>query len=95
MTARAEWFFDSIGLLTAACGRADARRFMLVERLPDGGWDWVAWCGDRGSVALHGLAVTAAVAMVQAERAAASLGKDRHAAAAPHRPLQLVPGCSM
>ena len=47
-----------------------AKIYVIVERLPDGGWDWAVWrSGDGWTVSHHGVADTAREGMRAAERA--------------------------
>ena len=73
MAIRAAWSPETMDLFTAALGRDPHRRFLVVERLPDGGWDWVTWHRDHTGILQHGIADTAAEAMADAERAAGLL----------------------
>ena len=73
MGIRVAWAPETRDLFSAALGDHQARRFLVVERLPDGGWDWLAWSEDRAGASQHGLAETAAMAMAAAEQAASLL----------------------
>jgi len=82
-----------MGLFTAALGRDLNRRFLVVERLPDGGWDWAAWHRDAAGLSRHGVAPSAATAMEAAERAAVLLTLGHGLFRAGHsRALQSVQG---
>ena len=75
MTARLGWRPETEDLFTAVAASCDGRHFLVVERLPDGGWDWAAWGAERRNAqCVHGTAPTAAQGMVAAEQAAAMLG---------------------
>ena len=95
MDCRAAWSPETRDLFTAAMGRQQDRRFLVVERLPDGGWDWIAWCQERAGVSRQGVADNAATAMAAAERAATLLAPTHgifhmrghaHLQSARHRP---------
>lgn len=78
MGLRVQWSPETIDLFTAALGRDRHRRYLVVERLPEGGWDWVTWQGDRAGtlqpgILQTGIADTAATAMADAVRAASLL----------------------
>ena len=73
MGVRASWSPETMDLFTAALGRRENRRFLVVERLPDGGGDWVTWHGRQAGVSRQGVADSAATAMLAAELAAAVL----------------------
>lgn len=47
--------------------------FVVVERLPKGGWDWLAWQARREYGCVHGLASSRAAAMRAAELAVRDL----------------------
>ncbi len=73
-----EWRAESADLFSATlmvrAGTMQAgRRFIVVERLPDGGWDWTTWMAQgarqRGPV-LQGRASSVIPAMNAACRAA-------------------------
>lgn len=70
MGIKAAWSPETTDLFTAALGHDRHRRFLVVERLPEGGWDWVTWHCDHTGILQHGTAATAAAAMADAERAA-------------------------
>ena len=76
MRARAEWLPETIDMFSAAVGLGRNRRFLVVERLPDGDWDWVTWSGDRGAAPLQGRSVDPKMAMHEAERAADLVGHE-------------------
>ena len=74
MGTRMNWRADSSGLLTATApswwgGRTNA----VVESLPGGGWDWVAWSDGEEAQRIHGQAPSLEAAMAAAERGAAKL----------------------
>lgn len=70
MPREAVWVADTPGLFTAALARpVGGRQYLVVERMPGGGWDWVAWRADRAARPLNGNSETAAAAMRAAERA--------------------------
>ena len=68
MTIR--WLSETPCLFSATLATSQGRRFLVVEELPDGGWDWVTWGQGRQTRPLHGTAVTARLAMSAASRAA-------------------------
>lgn len=71
MTDRLGWAIETADLFSATIRRGgEARRHLLVESLPDGGWDWSAWSADGSGRVMHGQADTAGTAMAAAERAA-------------------------
>ena len=65
------WKSDISGLLRASTGEPllGARWFLVVEALPDGGWDWLVWINDGSGRCMHGIAVNATAAMSAAEDA--------------------------
>ncbi len=77
MGVRAVWSPDTPGTFTASVGAPRHQQFLLVERLPSGDWDWVAWSGSDAERARHGVADTAAAAMQAAECAAATQNAAR------------------
>lgn len=53
------WMSHPPDLLTAWHGpNWPARRYLVVEAIPGGGWDWVAWANVPGHKALSGAAET-------------------------------------
>lgn len=85
MPKRFEWLVEE-GLLTgsvAAEAGADGpggRLFLVVEALPDGGWDWMAWADDRSGRSLRGRCPTRAQAVQAAEHGVELLGSVRRGA---------------
>ena len=68
------WVSMQPGLVTGWCGlNPPIRRYLVVEALPGGGWDWVAWRGPADADVLSGEADTREAAMHEAERAASQL----------------------
>ena len=77
MGLRAVWSLETSDMFTAATGSPKQQQFLLVERLPSGGWDWVAWRCSDSERAVHGVAESAPAAMQAAECAAATLNAAR------------------
>ena len=74
MGTRMKWRADSSGLLTASMASWwGGRRNVVVECLPDGGWDWVAWTDGEATQRRQGQARSLEAAMTAAERGAAAL----------------------
>ena len=64
------WIQHSPDLLTGWHGlRWPARRYLVVEAVPGGGWDWVAWAGTPPDSTVSGAAQTREAAMHEALRA--------------------------
>jgi hypothetical protein len=76
MQTRPGWAPETKHLFTAEVPSGDGRHYLVVERLPTGGWDWVTWGQGSHAQSVHGSAPTAAQAMIAAEHAAAMLGAD-------------------
>ena len=82
------WIAETPGLLSARLGEPESgvRRYLLVEALPTGGWDWVVWIADGSGRSLTGTAATRAEAMEAAE-----LGTRRNRPVPPRTLLARVP----
>lgn len=76
------WMSHSPDLLTAWHGpNWPARRYLVVEAVPGGGWDWVAWANAPGAdapgkSAVSGAAKTRDGAMHEAKCAMARLSEE-------------------
>lgn len=66
------WAAETPEMFTATVGTKPygARHHMVVEALPLGGWDWVAWSADGPRRSLDGTACSRQDAMEAAARAA-------------------------
>ena len=86
------WASDGPELFMASETGSGHKQYMVVEALPEGGWDWVAWGVGQTGQCLHGRADTLTNAMAAAERAAARLARAPvdELAAARYRRLQFV-----
>ena len=84
MGSSADWLLDTIDLFTAAIGRGRRRRRLVVERLPDGGWDWVTWSRDPGAPVFNGKSPAPWTAMREAERAACLALAGHYGCGPPH-----------
>lgn len=70
----ADWHSVSPGMYGAALSRTgQGKHFLVVERLPGGGWDWLTWQAADRKACLHGCAASQAAAMRAAELAAVHL----------------------
>lgn len=70
MAAQVEWASIDAETHGAWVRASDGGRFrLLVERLPDGGWDWAIWHTDDPGLGGYGRAPTALCAMLAAEHA--------------------------
>ena len=69
---RIGWAAETPGMFTATLGMGPhgARHHLVVEALPLGGWDWVAWAADGPRRCLDGTAGSLQDAMQAAARAA-------------------------
>jgi hypothetical protein len=66
MPIGAEWRTDVQGFFAADQDWLKGRFYLVVERLPKRGWDWVVWASPLQGHCLHGVADTAAEAKVAA-----------------------------
>ena len=85
------WWPETVDLFS--CTRAmpcGGRCHMVVERLPTGRWDWLAWPGNLSGQALRGEADAPDAAMQAAEDAARAI--ESRIRTAPHRLIQPVAG---
>ena len=74
MGTRMNWRADRSGLLTAtAPSWWGGRTNIVVESLPGGGWDWVAWSDGEATRRIQGQAPSLEAAMAAAEGGAAKL----------------------
>ncbi len=85
MSKRMNWKADSSGLLTATVPSWwGGRTNVVVEALPKGGWDWVAWSDGEAVRRVLGQAPSLEAAMTAAERGAAKLVSSTIRAGAVH-----------
>lgn len=71
MQTRLGWALEVPGLFCATWAPLrGSKRHLVVEALPEGGWDWVTWANDGTGRCLHGRAGTQHRAMEAAERGA-------------------------
>lgn len=69
-----QWTVDTPDLSSAAdIDPTGSKRYLVVEALPDGGWDWIAWADDQDTCFSHGRAPTRGAAMEAAEAVALML----------------------
>ena len=91
MHGKLGWASDTSDLFCATVSPEwGSKRYMVVEAIPGGGWDWSAWANDGSGRCLHGRADTPGRAMVAAERGAMLLARTpiSENAFAHHRALQ-------
>jgi hypothetical protein len=83
---RVLWKLDGAALSATVSARDGHRECrLIVEQLPERRWDWTVWRrGSQPGTALHGEALSAEVAMSEAEQAAKRFcpGDTRSASAA-------------
>jgi hypothetical protein len=70
MPRQPQWSNDPHGYFANKVSMFHGRCHLVVERLPDRGWDWAVWASDRLEVCLHGTADGPEEAKQAAERAA-------------------------
>lgn len=69
MQVQVWWTSDRQGGFTAVLVSHRGTCRLVVEPLPDGGWDWVVWTRERSERCLYGTAATASLAKGAAEAA--------------------------
>ena len=82
-----QWVSDTPEFFSGAMRPAHgAKRHVVVECLPGGGWDWVAWSNDGSGFSSHGRADTLGKAIGAAEHGAMTLGQAPRQNADANRP---------
>ena len=76
MHEKFDWIADPTGLFCGSLQSCHGKRYMVVESVPGGGWDWVAWSDDGSGRCLHGRTETAGQAREAAEHCAAMMSAE-------------------
>ena len=85
MAERIYWMRETPDLFCASVVSTwGVRRYLVVEVMPGGGWDWAAWASD-GAASQQGSASTEGEAMLAAEDGARRLLEPRREFSSPPR----------
>jgi len=78
---RLVWYrTDTMSYWATGCAEVGGQVRVVVEELPDGTWDWTAWCAGQPFKCRSGVNTTSAAAIAAATAAAQGLGLDCEAA---------------